>query len=159
MAKYTMELNEVINLTNIFDFKYEIYAPDKKQDLETKFINHYYFREIGVETIGRFKFKLKERWLLIIEKYNKLWRASQKEIEVYSNNSGTSSNKTEFDEMPGSPPTGIPEYVTTRTRNEGQSKSLTGMSEIEALTQYIQKLTDITTLFLKEFDSLFMQIF
>ena len=56
MAKYTMELRTLINnYGNPFDhIEYELYNPNIKNKFEDKFIKHFYFREIGVETIERF---------------------------------------------------------------------------------------------------------
>lgn len=56
MAKYTMELRTLINnYGNPFDYiEYELYNPNIKDKFEDKFIKHFYFREIGVETIERF---------------------------------------------------------------------------------------------------------
>lgn len=44
----------------IFDFLYPIYDEAYRATLETKIIKHFYFREIGMETPGQFKFYLNE---------------------------------------------------------------------------------------------------
>lgn len=40
---------------NIFDFDYNLYDPNHKEEFEKKFIDYFFYREIGFETIGRFK--------------------------------------------------------------------------------------------------------
>ena len=52
----------------LFDFEYPI-DQNYKKEFETKFIRHFYFREIGFETEGRFKFEL-ETWL---QQYMPYW--------------------------------------------------------------------------------------
>ena len=42
----------------LFDFDYPFYDETKRAEFETKFINHFYLREIGSETMGSFKFNL-----------------------------------------------------------------------------------------------------
>lgn len=54
-AKYTLELNRI---KPVFDFDYDFYDNEFKCDFERKFIEHYYFHEIGFETVARFKHNL-----------------------------------------------------------------------------------------------------
>lgn len=75
MGKYTLELGEIVESGNvkIFDFNYDFYEPNLKGQFEKKFIDQYYFHEIGYETVGRFKHRLKNRLNLIAPKYRQLW--------------------------------------------------------------------------------------
>lgn len=60
MAAYTMELRQVLEITDLFDFTYsfdETYIT--KQTLQDLIIGKYYFYEIGSETIDRFKYNFK----------------------------------------------------------------------------------------------------
>lgn len=50
--------------TKIFDFDYPLFDETYRKDFETKFIRHFYMREIGYETEGLFKWYL-EDWLTI----------------------------------------------------------------------------------------------
>lgn len=60
MAKYTIELGELKESgVKIFNFDYEFYDETKKPDFEEMFVNHFYFREIGQETVLRFQHYLK----------------------------------------------------------------------------------------------------
>lgn len=55
-SKLTLELRDVIaGGVNLWDFDYPSYYKDaQKADFERKVIDHYYFRQIGQETVGRF---------------------------------------------------------------------------------------------------------
>ncbi len=46
-----------------------------KQLLETKFLHHFYFQEIGFETVALWLDRLEERWMFILPKYKELWKA------------------------------------------------------------------------------------
>ncbi len=76
MAKYTLELRQIVESKNlkVFDFDYNFYDNDLKQNFEQKFIDHYYFNEIGFETIARFKQRLKARLNVIMPYYKQLYQ-------------------------------------------------------------------------------------
>ena len=59
----------------IFDFDYPIFDIEYKPVLETKILRHYYFREIGCETYGLFKFHLQNKLNEIMPYYNKLYNS------------------------------------------------------------------------------------
>lgn len=55
MANYTMTISQIIDselIPNLFPTDYDFYVDDEqaKADFESKFIEHYYYREIGFET-------------------------------------------------------------------------------------------------------------
>jgi len=72
MAKYTIELREFVNNPNIniFDFDYPFYDENEKENFQNLFIQHFYFREICAETVGRWKIYLNDFFNTHIEKYN-----------------------------------------------------------------------------------------
>lgn len=71
MAKYTTQLRSVVESKYpIFDFEYPIFDESYRSVLEKKIIDHYYFREIGFETVGMFKHFLKARMNVIMPYYN-----------------------------------------------------------------------------------------
>lgn len=97
MAKYTMEVRTIcestLGLTNgadgtmvdeiiersrgsIFNFSYPIYDVAYRRVLETKILMHYYTREIGFETVGLWKLKLKTKLNEIMPYYNKLYEST-----------------------------------------------------------------------------------
>lgn len=57
MSKYTIEINQLVNDLdfNLFDFDYNLYDNELKSAFEKKFIDHFYFYEIGLTPIVRFK--------------------------------------------------------------------------------------------------------
>jgi hypothetical protein len=86
MAKYTLELGDIIkNNVNIFDFEYPFYDPSKKTEFEQHFIDHFYFYEIGVETVGRFKHYLKVTLNEKLPYYNMLFRTALIDYEKTKN--------------------------------------------------------------------------
>lgn len=60
----------------IFDFPYELFDNDYKGIIETKFLRHYYTREIGFETVGLFKHMLHDRLEMVLPYYNQLWESA-----------------------------------------------------------------------------------
>ena len=96
MSKYTTELrficenyagctesqdndkvDEVISLAlpKIFDFDFPIFDENYRSTLETKIVRHYYTREIGYETVGRWKMALQTKLNEIMPYYNKLYNS------------------------------------------------------------------------------------
>ena len=90
MSNYTIELRFLNNppMTSIFDFDYNYYMKDlvpeevyqqKKKDFENKFLEFYYFDEIGYKTSDRFKQRLKN----YLDMGFKVWQERYKtELEV-----------------------------------------------------------------------------
>lgn len=82
MSKYTTELRWVIE--NGYDLQlneYPIFDENYRQKLNQKIINHYYFREIGFETVGLFRFYLKQTLNEIMPYYNQLYESALLEID------------------------------------------------------------------------------
>ena len=96
MARYTTELRticeSIVGLTKdvglaqtydviaqarplIFDFDYPIFDHAYKSVLETKIIEHFYFREIGLENYGKFKFFLARKMREIMPYYNQFYKS------------------------------------------------------------------------------------
>lgn len=85
MANYTIELKDVIKEHNIFAFNYPFYDESKRKEFEEKFIKHFYFREIGVETVDRFIFYLEEKFNTVFPYYNELFKTSKIEYDKLNN--------------------------------------------------------------------------
>lgn len=96
MAKYTTELRSICEtyagyseqqglgntsaviqaaLPKLFDFDFPIYDESYRNVLETKIVRHFYTREIGAETVGRWKLFLEDRLNMIMPYYNKLYQS------------------------------------------------------------------------------------
>lgn len=85
MAEYTIELRHVVEGRNIFDFNYPFYDEKKRAEFERNFIRHFYFREIGAETIDRFMIYLEDKMNVIFPYYNKLFEAATVEYDLLNN--------------------------------------------------------------------------
>ena len=84
MANYTLELRQIAESKNVkvFDFEYPFYSEEHRTEFENKFINYYFFNEIGVETIGRFKHNLKTKLQEIMPYYIQLYETELKAKDI-----------------------------------------------------------------------------
>ena len=101
MSNYTIELRFLNNppMTTLFDFDYNYYMKglvseevynQKKKDFENKFLEFYYFDEIGYKTPDRFKQRLKN----YLDMGFKVWQERYKtELEVQKQNINFLLNK------------------------------------------------------------------
>ena len=165
MSKYTAELRTILaNNIDIFDFEYtrkpESQAIISDTELEQGFIDRYYFREVGFETLERFKHKLKTQWLESIENFDKLLVAFNETINPKANMSSNTQNTSVYNDTPKNALDFGAEssHASSITHNTQNNTGLAGLTEIEALELYHDKLKDIVSEFYNSFDNLFMQI-
>ena len=85
MSKYTVELRFILDTTNIFDFEYSFVDEKTKEKLEQMFKSHYFFKEIGFETIARFKHYLKMTFQEKLEYYEMLMKTKLIEYDIKNN--------------------------------------------------------------------------
>ena len=87
MGRYSVELRELVEdcFYDIFNFDYDFYTDDPtiKANFERKFIQKYYFREIGFDTPQKFSWYLKSRLDELAPYYKELYR-SQVEAAGYN---------------------------------------------------------------------------
>lgn len=96
MAKYTTQIRSIVESgTPIFDFDYPIFDEAYRPVLEQKILDTYYFREIGLETVGQFKHFLKNKLQRIMPYYNEQYRALEvfKTYDPYINKDMTTTQK------------------------------------------------------------------
>lgn len=76
MSSYTLELGKISKSIDIFDFDYNFYTDDLsiKKEFEDKFTQEYYYHEIGFETIGRFKNRLRAKLNKIMPYYKQMYK-------------------------------------------------------------------------------------
>lgn len=95
VAKYTVQIRTILaNNGDIFDFNYPIWKESYRTVLETKIINHFYFREIGFETVEQFKWFLAEKLNLIMPYYNEHYKANERffnDFDPYKNKDVTTT--------------------------------------------------------------------
>lgn len=84
MSKYTLELNQIVNDLdfNLFDFDYNLYDNDLKSAFEKKFIDHFYFYEIGLSPIARFKKALQIKLNGIFPYYKQLYQTELRSADI-----------------------------------------------------------------------------
>ena len=80
----------------LFDFDYPFYDETKRAEFETKFINHFYLREIGSETMGSFKFNLDEYLNLNMPYWNKMFLSNLEEFPIFDDMDYTIDEKQKY---------------------------------------------------------------
>lgn len=76
-SKVTIELRELVeNGVDLWKFEYDsFYQGDEKKAFEQKVIDHYYFRQIGQETPGRFLHYFRSRIKEIMPYYKQMYES------------------------------------------------------------------------------------
>lgn len=149
LSQYTTTFRAIIE--SGFDIglrDYPIYDEGHRTELNEKIKNHFYFREIGFETAGRFVFILNRTMAEIMPYYNELYKTAALEYDLLkpldttetigSESTGNTkaqssdSAKSLFSDTPqGLLQTGDIEnekYLTTATLNSGSSNSNSDVS-------------------------------
>ena len=75
MSSYTLELRHIHQTHKVFNFDYDFYTDSNiiKSKFEQKFIDEYFFHEIGQETVARFQHRLRTRLNKIMPYYKQLY--------------------------------------------------------------------------------------
>jgi excinuclease UvrABC ATPase subunit len=160
MSKYTTQLrNYVEGGGAVFDFPYPIFDEVYRAVLESNIINHYYFREIGFETIGQFKHYLKTRMNIIMPYYNQLYETEKlitkddyninlnsvethtRTVDVTSNETShsdttaneTSNNKNVFSDTPQAKLQGL-DYATSLNDSDGSNEIISSGDGVTDVT-------------------------
>ena len=79
------DIDEIIEaaVPNIFNFNFPIFDPTYKNVICSKILMHYYTREIGLETVGLWKLKLRTKLNEIMPYYNKLYNISYLQMSLF----------------------------------------------------------------------------
>lgn len=182
--RLTMELREVVKDCDIFDRcdPFPIWDECHRGELEKKIIEHYYFRQIGFETVGRFKFKLNTRLREIMPRMNKLYKTTlykYNPIENYNmEEQGTNKRKADsetlgkYADTPGSEVDGVLEgkYLTNATHGTDKSSgeenhyfTRHGNIGVTTTQQMIQQerdiIIDLDMMIIDELKDLFIGVF
>lgn len=106
----SVDLNGIDNVINIarpklFSFSYPIWDSQYKTALETKIIQHYWMREIGLETVGLFQLKLRDKMQTAMPKLNPLYLAFMEGFNPIANyekkETGTDTTKNTTERVMG----------------------------------------------------------
>ena len=81
------DVDDIIALArpHLFDFEYPIFDASYKPELESKIMNHFYTQEIGQETVGLFKQRLKTKMREIMPYYNQLYMSERLKFDPFKN--------------------------------------------------------------------------
>ncbi|MBO5712861.1 MAG: hypothetical protein J6R88_01490 [Clostridia bacterium] len=190
-SQTTLELRHFVEYgCTIFDpnDKYPIWKEDHRKELEKKIIEHYYNRQIGFETFGRFKFELNVRMREIMPYYVEIWKTTQYEynpIENYSmkeefidkskGTANSSGNQTErHSDTPQSSIDNLDNYISSASKVDSSGKNETsndnvhtgwrnGNIGVTTSQQMIQAERDITlnldTMIIEKLEDLFLGVF
>ena len=132
MSNYTIELRFLENppMTTLFDFSYDYYMKglvsdevyqQKKKEFENKFLEFYYFDEIGYKTPDRFKQRLKNYLDMGFKKWNERYKT---ELEVERQNINFLLNKDLIEERTTEGnATGTSTSISTSTSNSNNNSS------------------------------------
>lgn len=141
MANYTLELRTLTNNNvEIFDFDYPIFDEKYRSVLEEKFINHFYFREIGFETISRFKHHLKSQLNLLMPIYNKMYNACNLELRILDNY----EIKESFEKSSSASRTGINESTNKKLFSDTGRKRV-DINDIDYVSNIAKELDNNTS--------------
>lgn len=145
MSKYTTELRYVCERlagltessddveaviasarTKVFDFPYPIYDEDYRSTLELKILRHFYFREIGFETVGLWKHYLNTKLNEIMPYYNQLYKSTLLEfnplydVDLTTDRKNTENSNRDFKKNTTSKDV---TQATTQTHNQVQNEN------------------------------------
>lgn len=167
MATYTMELYRAVEVSPDGDIglnQYQIWDENYRSQLNSKIINHYHNREIGLETVDMFRFAMRRRMAEIMPFYNDLYKTTKLDFDPLStidiktlnngvstsestgtsvsetNTTNTSGSRAVNSQMPQNMLSGQGDYATSAADTNSQSSGGgTGQDTSEAAT------TDNTT--------------
>jgi len=164
-SNFTVELREAIAAGyNLFDFDYTRDAASQEivsnEELQQGFIGRYFFREIGQETVERFKHYFKTQWLESIGNFDKLLVAERQPIDWKSNAEVRGNNLSITNNTPKSAIDLDVQltHASSITKIDNSNKGYGGITEPELLKSYRDNIIDVTSEFYDSFDNLFMQI-
>ena len=132
MSNYTIELRFLENppMTSLFDFPYDYYMKglvndevynQKKKEFENKFLDFYYFDEIGYKAPDRFKQRLKNYLDMGFKKWQERYKT---ELEVQKQNINFLLNKDLIEERTTEGnATGTSTSTSTSTSNTNNNSS------------------------------------
>lgn len=115
----------------LFDFNYPLYDASYKGALETKIINHYYFREIGAETAAQFKFMLARTLNEIMPYYNQLYKTADLEFNPFYDVDYYKDHKGSDEENRQKTETGSGHSSETQNGTTSDNTSFAGTVETE----------------------------
>lgn len=163
-AKFTEVLGNIVDYykINLFDFDYTLPegAGITPAELQQAFIDRFYFREIGQETITMFRHYLKARWVELIAVYGRIFVSNElSDPSDLTNDEYDNNGLSVFNDAPK----GIVEFdknhATSYTTSESHTKGRRGRTKAELARAYRDLAFNPLQDFLDDLDELFMQIY
>ena len=186
MEKFTITLGELIEKNvKIFNFNYPFYSEEYRKTFEQHFIDHFYYDEIGLENVARFKHRLKVKFNEIMPYWNKIFLADNLEQRILDNYDVTETYEREVKNKVNSTSKNIytdsgiekvdfdnVDYVSSLNKDIGESDSnntekwtrrMTGnigvATDSDAIVKFWESLRKIEQEIFKECDDLFMGVY
>lgn len=153
MNKYSLELRLIYDSANynLFDFNYNLYDNDLKEQFQEKFFQHFFFHEIGFKAVDMFKQRLQSKLNDIYPYYKQLYETELackkvdfmlnkdlketfiREVEgngintTNSNNNSTVNNNSTSENFQSDTPQGridnIENFMTSADKSKNNSES------------------------------------
>lgn len=150
-AIFTVELGSLVS--NGFDLglrDYPIFDESYREQLNGKIIEHYWFREIGLETPGLFKRFLNRKMNEIMPYYNQLYESTLKKFDPYVNydmqtTGTTNSDHKEQRNIAHDETVSTDAKSTTDSSTDGTSRTLvsqTPQMQLSGHEDYASNITD-----------------
>ena len=163
-AEYTATLYQVVEEYEytLFDFSYDLPESVDKQALELLFYKHYYFREIGAETIERWLLMFEFKWQELCLKYSPLFKIYNEEYlanDVLTNNDLTNTYRQVFSDTPQSALDPLTDYATNISESTSSTTGGQGEYKFRLLSEYANKLRIIAYEMIEDCEPLFMQLY
>jgi len=152
MSSFTIKLKDVIDITGASsDNNYEpiglaiypIFDTDYRDGLNQKIIEHYWNREIGMETIDMFKFAMRRKLNEIMPYYNKLYESERLDynalstMDITTKASSTVTDETEANSVSN---------ATSDTASGSRSvQSTTPQTMLSSLEDYASSAADVNS--------------
>lgn len=159
MGIYAPEIYELIrDGVNLFDFDYTTSYPDGAESLQARWTMYYNRHEIGFETVGAFKERLRSVWCLKIPQYNQLWDEAGIITDWTSNRVRKGTSVNIVNAQPVNDTDFNSRHATSIVRDTADDTERT-VPYYQVMREYGEKFYQIDIEFFKEFDYLFMQIY
>ena len=173
MARFTIDINEIIKIYDLFDFNYDVPVGITKNELEDAFIKRYRYREIGFETYQMWVEKFELLWVESLKKYAPLF---SKSVDIFNNykstleskQTGKGENTSEMTHVatPVSQSIVDDKAPSSLTRSQGGSESEYSQenvstrqtkSDVELYNDYIKNYQTALNAWLNEFNAIMLR--
>lgn len=172
MSKYTMTLEEMVDLgIPIFNEDIETivtgyletgtdayFTSEYWTNFKNKFYRKYKYKEIGFETEEMFYDYFIQVFEENIDEFKKFWH-NYSITDITSNNNITKTNSLTTKNLPFTELDELDQSASYKEKASETQSGMVGVSQLEQLNNYVEKLKDLDNMFLDKFKVLFMNIY